>query len=75
MQAAENVNVILNAVDAVKMAVAVLDDAPDVAEEVFPALLLEDGRSVFRGKHNVVTDGGVGGHGGILHRSTRRLTG
>jgi hypothetical protein len=31
--------------------------------------VLEDGRAVFRGEHNVVTDGGVGGHEPILHRS------
>jgi len=70
MQAAENVNVIVDAVDAVKMAVAVLDDAPDVAEQVFPAVAYEDRRAVLGGKHDVVRDGGVGGHGPILNSST-----
>ncbi len=70
MQAAEDVKVILHAVDAVKMAVAVLDDTPNVAKEIFPAVALEDRRRVFRGEHDVVRDGGVGGHGSILHLST-----
>ena len=71
MQAAEDVNMILHAVDAVKMAVAVLNDAPDVAKEVFPAVGLEDGRPVFCREYDVIRDGGVGGHGPILHRQPR----
>ena len=53
-------NVIFDSIDAVKMTVAVLDDAPHVAEEVVSALARENGRPVFGGKHNVVRDGGVG---------------
>ena len=51
---------ILYAVDAVKMALAVLDDAPNVAEAVFTAVSPENRTSVFGGKDDVVADGGVG---------------
>jgi hypothetical protein len=47
VQAAKNVNVIFHPIDAVKMTVAVLDDAPHVAEEVISALARENVRAVF----------------------------
>jgi hypothetical protein len=52
------------------MAMAVLDDAPDVAEEVFAAVALQNRCTVFRRKHDVVGDGGVRRDGAILHWST-----
>ena len=54
MQAGQDVEVVLDAIDPVKMAVTVINDAPDVAEEVLAVVLLQHGRAVFRGKHAVV---------------------
>ena len=52
--------VILHTVNTVKMATAVLDDAPDVAEEVVSALRLKNRCAVFGGEHDVIGEGGVG---------------
>ena len=60
VQASEDVKVILRAVGAVKMATAVLDDAPNVAEELFAAVAPKNRCAVFGGKDDVVRDGGVG---------------
>jgi len=60
VQASEDVEMICHTVDAVKMATAVLDDAPNVAEELFAAVAVENGCPVLGRKHDVVRDGGVG---------------
>jgi hypothetical protein len=57
VQAAEDVKMILHAVDTIKMAVPLLDDAPDVAEEVLPAVALEDRRPVSRREDDVIGNG------------------
>ena len=59
-QAAENVKVILHAINAVKMALAVLDDAPKVAEKVFAAVSPENRPPAFGRKDDVVGDNGMG---------------
>jgi O-antigen/teichoic acid export membrane protein len=56
----QNVHVILHTVDAVKMPLAVVDDAPDVAEEVWATVLVEDRHAVLGGKNDVIGDGRVG---------------
>jgi hypothetical protein len=54
------VKVILHTIDAVRMAMSVLDDARHVAEEVFAAVALGNTSPFFRGKHDMVRGGGVG---------------
>ena len=60
VQASEDVKMIFHTVDAVKMAMTVLHDAPNVAEKVFAAVALENRCPVLGGKHDVVRNGGVG---------------
>jgi len=38
--------VVLHAADAVKVALTVVDDSPDIAEKVSAAILIEDGRAL-----------------------------
>ena len=68
MQAGEDVKVVFHSVDPIQVAPTVLDNAPDVAEEVVASFLPEHGPAVLGGKHDVVGDGGIGGHGPILRR-------
>ncbi len=54
------VKVIFHTIDAVKMAMSVLDDARHVAEEVFAVARLRTRVRVLVEKHDMVRDGGVG---------------
>ena len=60
MKAGENMQVVIHAVDAIKVTLAISDDPGDVAKEVFTAVLRKGRRSVLRGKNDVVADGRVG---------------
>src|SRR5271167_381676 len=60
---------ILHAVDAVKMASAVVDSAPNVAEEVFAAVAPEN-RCPFWWRRQCGRRWRCGRHGPIVHRST-----
>ena len=59
MEAGKNMQMVLHTVDAIQVAATLPDDAPDVAEKVFPPILRERGCSVLRGKNDVVPDGGM----------------
>jgi len=63
MQAGEQVKMVLRAVDAVKMAAPVFQDAPDVSEETLALGRHQRRHAVFRRKDDVVVNLGVGGHG------------
>jgi hypothetical protein len=54
MQTGKDMNMIVHAVNAIKVAAAVLDNARDISEEVFTTVLREHGCSVLGGKHNVI---------------------
>jgi hypothetical protein len=56
MQAGEDVDMVLTAVDPVEVAFAVLQDTPDVPEEVLATVRPEDRLTVLRGKDDVITD-------------------
>ena len=60
VQAGEDVYVVLYTVDSVKMTATIVDDAPNIAKQVFPAVALENRLPVFGRKHDVVMDGGMG---------------
>jgi len=62
--------VVIYPIDAMQVAMAILQHAPDVTEEVFAAIGPQYGFSVLGGKHEVVTDLGVGRHALILRSST-----
>ena len=63
MERGEDVDVILHAADAVEMAVLVLQDAPEVAEQIVAAGSVQNPASVLCREDEMVEDLGVGGHG------------
>ena len=63
MQGGQDVNVILDAANAVEVAILVFQDAPGVAEEILPLVSGQSGRPILRGENDVVIDLGKGGHG------------
>jgi len=60
METGEDVKVVLDPIDAIKMAVAVVDDSPDVSKQVGAAALVENRRAVFGREHDVIRNGDVG---------------
>jgi len=56
VQAADDVKVVLHTIDTVKVAVAVLDDAPNVAEGVFAAVRPEGRLTVLCGEDDVIAN-------------------
>jgi hypothetical protein len=71
MQAGENMQVILYPVNAVKVPITVLNNSPDVAEQVRAAVRGEEDRgAVLGGKDNVISDGREGRHPTIIAGST-----
>ena len=70
MKAGEDVHVVLNTTDAIKVALSVFQDAPDIAEKLFATGCLQNGLTALGGKHDVIRDCGEGGHGLIVPPST-----
>ena len=62
METAENVNVILDAADSVKMTFLVLCDAPNVTKQIFATRCIQRALTIFRREHDVIKDLCVGGH-------------
>jgi hypothetical protein len=56
VQAAKDVKVVFHTIDPVKVAVAVLDDAPDVAEKVFATVCPEGRLTVLGREDDVITN-------------------
>ena len=62
MQAGQDVNVVFHPVDAVKMAILVLQNTPGVAEQVRTPSRRQYRRTILRGKDNMIINLGEGGH-------------
>ena len=56
VEAGEKMQVILDAINAVKVSVAVSDDSPDIAEKFGAAVRAEDWGAVLGGKDDVISD-------------------
>jgi hypothetical protein len=56
VEAAKDVKVVFHTIDTVEMAVAVLDDAPNIAQEVFATVHLEARLAVVGGEDDVITN-------------------
>ena len=54
VQAAQDMDVVVGAADAVEMPVVFFDDAPDVAIQLLTAFFEQHGFAVFCGEHDVV---------------------
>ncbi len=70
MQAGENMNVIFNTVDAIKMGVLVLDNSPDVFVELRPTVSEKSSFPVLGRKDDVIEDLGVGRRTALAEDST-----
>jgi hypothetical protein len=63
MQTGQDVNMVLDTTNAIKVAILVFQDAPGVAEEILPLVSGQSGRPVLCGKDDVIINLGESGHG------------
>ena len=62
MQRGQDVNMVFNPVETEHMTFVILDDAPDVAEQIFAARFVQHALAIFRREDDVINDLCVGGH-------------
>jgi len=62
MEAREDVNVIFDASDTIKVRLFVFDDAPNVTEQMVSLCFDQAACAIFRREHDVIINLGVGGH-------------
>src|SRR5437667_2911459 len=73
MQAAQDVQMVFNGVDAIEVTVLVADDAPDVAEQFFSAVCAQNGLPILRREYDAIVNLSEGGHGVVPSSTPPRL--
>ena len=68
MKAGQNVDVVLDTINAIQVRFLVLQNAPEVTIQVFTPVGIQARNAVFCREHDVVIDLGVGGHLGSTPR-------